>query len=541
MALIALKSVKLNPSLIRKKSIKVDMNLVSSILTSFLVLASITIAVKLLNWVWFRPKKLENFLRKQGLNGNPYRLLLGDMNDLIKVMKSEQSKSIQFSDDLPSHIMPYYQQIINKYGQNSFIWFGPSPRLNIINPQMIKEILSEPELFHKPHPDPIGKTIAGGLSFLEDEKWAKHRRLINPAFHLDKLKNMTRAIRLSCSNVTDKWEALVSSNNGKPQEIDVWPYFEDLSGDMISRLGFGSSHEQGRRIFELQKEQVELVLQLMQFLFIPGLRHIPTKSNKRMKSISDELQSLLKGVINQREKAMERGEAVNDDLLGILMESNIREIQQHGTKNMGMSIEEVIEECKLFYFAGSETTSSLLLWTMVMLSKHQEWQTRAREEVLQFFGKNEPTFDGLNRLKIVTMILHEVLRLYTPVPLLVRSPTKKVKVGNLTLPVGVQVMLQIGLLHHDPNIWGEDVNEFKPERFSEGILNATNVQFSFIPFSLGPRICIGQHLAMIEAKMALAMILQKFSFELSPSYLHAPFSIFTLQPKYGAPLLFHKF
>ncbi|KAL3820401.1 hypothetical protein ACJIZ3_006306 [Penstemon smallii] len=521
------------------------MNLVSSILLSFLVLVSITFAVKLLNWVWLRPKKLEKFLRKQGLDGNPYRLLLGDMNDLIKVMKSEKSKSIRFSDDLPSHIMPYYKQIIHKYGENSFIWFGPSPRLNITDPQMIKEILSEPELFHKPIPDPIGETVAGGLSYLEDEKWVKHRRLINPAFHLQKLKNMTRAIRLSCLNVTDKWEALVSSNNGKPQEIDVWPYFEDLSGDMISRVGFGSSHEQGRRIFELQKEQAKLVLQLMQLLFIPGFRHIPTKSNRRMKSISNELQSLLKGVINERKEAMERGEAVNEDLLGILMESNIREIQEHGNKNLGMSKEDVIKEFKLFYFAGSETTSSLLLWTMVMLSKHQDWQSRTREEVLQFFGKNEPTFDGLNRLKIVTMILHEVLRLYTPVPLLVRSPTKKVKVGNLTLPVGVDVFLQIGLLHHDQMIWGEDVNEFcwykLKKRFSEGISNATKVQFSFIPFSSGPRICIGQHLAMIEVKMALAMILQKFSFELSPSYLHAPFSIFTLQPQYGAPLLFHKF
>ncbi|KAK4493042.1 hypothetical protein RD792_018143 [Penstemon davidsonii] len=494
-----------------KKIIKMDMNL-SSVLTSFLIIASVTFAVKVLNWIWFSPKKLEKFLRKQGLNGNPYRLLVGDMNDLIGVVKSEQSKSIQLFDNLSSHIMPYFHQIIQKHGQNPFTWFGPSPRLIITDPHIIKEILTKPELFHKTLPDPIGETIAGGLLYLEDEKWTKHRKLINPAFHLQKLK--------------------VNS-------VIYVLFF--VFGDVISKVGFGSSHEQGRRIFELQKEQVKLVLQLMQFFFIPGFRHIPTKSNIRMKSISKEIQSLLKGLINQRDREMERGEAINDDLLGILLESNIREIQEHGNKNMGMSIEDVIEECKLFYFAGSETTSSLLVWTMVMLSIHQDWQTRAREEVLQFFGKDEPTFDGLNRLKIVTMILHEVLRLYTPIPLIARSPIKKVKVGNLTLLVGVHVLLLIGLLHHDPKIWGEDVNEFKPERFSEGILNATKVQFSFIPFSSGPRICIGQHLAMIEVKMALAMILQKFSFELSPSYLHAPFSIITLQPKYGAPLLFHKF
>ncbi|KAK4484639.1 hypothetical protein RD792_007228 [Penstemon davidsonii] len=167
------------------------MNLLNSILTSFLVLASITIAVKLLNWVWFRPKKLEKFLRKQGLDGNPYRLLLGDMNDLIKVIKSEQSKSIQLSDDLPSHIMPYYQQIIHKYGQNPFIWFGPSPRLCVTDSHIIKEILTKPELFHKTLPDAIGETVAGGLMYHEDEKWTKHRKLINPAFHLQKIYRVT--------------------------------------------------------------------------------------------------------------------------------------------------------------------------------------------------------------------------------------------------------------------------------------------------------------------------------------------------------------
>ncbi|CAA3012081.1 cytochrome P450 CYP72A219-like [Olea europaea var. sylvestris] len=509
------------------------------ILFTCILIASVTWTVKFLNWVWLRPKKLEKCLRKQGFNGNSYRFFIGDMKDFITSMKEERPRSVKLCDDISSHILPYYYQIIKKFGKSSFVWFGPSPRLNVTDPELMKEILTKPGLFQKPHPDPIRDTIVGGLLFLENEKWTKHRKIINPAFHLEKLKNMVPEINLSCSNMIDKWEALVSRTEGS-FELDVWPSIEDLTGDVISRTAFGCNFEDGRRIFELQKEEVELVLQLLQFSFIPGWRYLPIKANRRVKAISQEIQALLRGIVNKREKAMERGEATADDLLGILMESNFKEIQEHGNKSGGMSIEEVIEECKLFYFAGSETTSNLLVWTIVLLSKHQEWQVRARDEVLQVFGMKTPTFDELNHLKTVTMILQEVLRLYPPAPLIIRAPTKPVKLGNTTLPVGVQLTLLIGLLHYDPKIWGKDVKEFKPQRFSEGIFNATKTQFCFLPFSAGPRVCIGQNFAMIEAKMAVSMILQKFSFELSPSYVHAPFPVMTLQPQLGASIILQK-
>ena len=116
-----------------------------------------------------------------------------------------------------------------------------------------------------------------------------------------------------------------------------------------------------------------------------------------------DIKASLRDIINRREKAMEKGEAPKDDLLGILLESNHREIQEHGNnEDNGMTIHDVIEECRVFYFAGQETTSVLLVWTMVLLSKYPEWQKRAREEVLQVFGNQIPDFDGLNRLKIVS-------------------------------------------------------------------------------------------------------------------------------------------
>ncbi|KAI3466002.1 hypothetical protein Pfo_022665 [Paulownia fortunei] len=491
------------------------------ILASMVVAASVTWAVKLLNWLWFRPRKLEKFLRKQGLDGHTYRPFLGDLKDYVKVMKAEQARSIKLSDDTLPHMFGYYYQILTKYGQNSFLWLGPWPRLNIADPELIKEIISKSDVFQKPFPE-TGKILTGGgLLFLESEKWAKHRKIANPAFHLERLKNTVPAIGLSCSNMMQKLKGMISSTNEGWCEIDIWPYLEDLTGDVISRTAFGSSHEEGRRIFQLQREKVKLTLQLLQLSFIPGWRYLPTKVNRKMKAVANEIQSLLRGIIHKRQKAMERGEAILcNDLLGILMESNSRFSQEHGNDNAGMSVEDVIEECKLFYFAGSETTASLLVWTIVFLCKHPEWQTQAREEV--------------NR---VTMILQEVLRLYPPVPLIVRGPTETVKLGNMTIPAGVHMTLMIGLVHCDPEIWGDDAKEFKPQRFSEGVYNAAKIQSSFIPFSSGPRVCIGQNFAMIEAKMALSVILQRFSFELSPSYVHAPFSLLTLQPQYGAPII----
>jgi len=122
-----------------------------------------------------------------------------------------------------------------------------------------------------------------------------------------------------------------------------------------------------------------------------------------MNAIDRKIKASLKDIINSREKALKAGEASKNYLLDTLLESNQKEIQEQGNnKNVGMNIEDVIGECKLFYFAGQETTSSLLVWTMILLSMYPDWQTRAREEVLQVFGNGKPDFDGLNHLKIVS-------------------------------------------------------------------------------------------------------------------------------------------
>ncbi|KAJ0007325.1 hypothetical protein Pint_29611 [Pistacia integerrima] len=510
-----------------------------SIAVSIVLVTVVTLAWRVLNWVWLRPKRLERYLRQQGLSGKPYRLLYGDLKEASMMLEQTKSRSFTVSDDSTPRIVPFLHQVVKDYGKNSFIWIGPIPRVTIMNPDQLKVIFSRLSYFHKPRANPLAKYLATGLVEYEGEKWTKQRRIINPAFHLDKLKLMLPEFYQVCTEMISKWEKLVPEEGSC--ELDVWPFLANLTGDVISKTAFGSNFEEGRRIFQLLTELGDLITEVLQSVYIPGWRFLPTKRNRRLKELDMEIRALLLGIIKNREKAREAGEAEKNDLLGILMESNFREIEEHGNnKNVGMSIDEVIKECKLFYFAGQETTSVLLVWTMVLLSKHQDWQARAREEVFLVFGDKKPSYDELNRLKVVTMILYEVLRLYPPVVAVDRAVNEELKLGNLSLPAGVEVTTPIILVHHDQELWGEDAMEFKPERFSEGISKATENQVSFVPFGWGPRICIGQNFALMEAKMALALIMKNFTFELSPSYVHAPHKVITLHPENGACLILRK-
>jgi cytochrome P450 len=114
-----------------------------------------------------------------------------------------------------------------------------------------------------------------------------------------------------------------------------------------------------------------------------------------MREVNGEIVGLLRGIIEKRERAIEEDGLSGDDLLGLMLQSK----KDTETSSMRMSTEDVIEECKLFYFAGMETTSVLLTWTLILLGMHPEWQDRAREEVLSVFGEDKPNFDNLSRLK----------------------------------------------------------------------------------------------------------------------------------------------
>nr|UNP59807.1 schizocycline synthase [Camptotheca acuminata] len=493
--------------------------------------------------LWWEPKRLERRLKQQGIRGTPYKMLIGEMKEFVKQITEAWSKPLNLTHQIVPRVDPFTHNIVQKYGKVSFCWVGTTPRLIIKDPELMKEVLSNKlGHFSKPPLNPLILILSRGLTSQEGEKWAIHRRIINPAFQLEKLKGMIPVFSTSCGMLINKWKKSVGHQG--TCEIDVWPEFQDLTGDIISQTAFGSSYEEGKKILELQKELLVLVIEAMQTIYIPGFRFIPTRKNQRRKNLDKRITSMLRTVIQSKECTMRTIKSRGDDLLGLLLKSNSQEDNSPDNVSSadigGMTIEEVVEECKLFYLAGHETTSSWLTWTMIILAMHPNWQEKAREEVLQICGKRDPDFEAISHLKIVTMILYEVLRLYPPVIAQYQHAYKETNIGDISIPAGVDLTLPTLLIHHDPELWGSDTEEFKPERFSEGVAKASKDQLAFFPFGWGPRTCIGQNLAMIEAKVALAMILQHFSFELSPSYIHAPHTVMTLQPQHGAQITLHQ-
>ncbi|GFP79482.1 cytochrome p450 72a15 [Phtheirospermum japonicum] len=503
-----------------------------------LVILVSSLFLKVYHSIWWRPKRLEKSLQQQGIKGSPYKPLTGDMKEYIALVTQAWSKPISLSHRIVQRVDPFTDTIVRKYGKVSFSWSGTKPSLIIMDPKLIKEVLTNKQgHIQKPSLNTLILILTKGLTTLQGEEWAAHRRIINPAFHLDKLKGMIPVFVKSSVMLIEKWKKSMADRESL--EVDVWPDFQELTWDVISRTAFGSNYEEGKEIMKLQKELQKLVIETMLTLYIPGLRFIPTKKNNRRKELDHKITSMLRSLVETKANIMSKSETNEDNLLSLLLQSNNENNPQVSTSKHMLSMDDVIEECKQFYLAGHETTSSLLTWTVIVLAMHPDWQHRAREEVVRLCGDKDPDADVISHLKIVNMILHEVLRLYPPVIALYQHAHKKTEIGNLTIHAGIDLLLPIMLVNRDTGLWGDDADEFKPERFADGVSKACKDQTSFLPFGWGPRICIGQNFAMIEAKIALAMILKHFSFELSGSYAHAPYTVMTLQPQHGAHVVMH--
>ncbi|RWR76608.1 cytochrome P450 709B2-like protein isoform X2 [Cinnamomum micranthum f. kanehirae] len=336
------------------------------------------------------------------------------------------------------------------------------------------------------------------------------------------------------------WQEKLIEAKGDCVEMEMGMEFKQLTADIISYTTFGTSFMEGKEVFEIQMELMERAIASITDIFIPGIQYLPTRWNRRTWILKRRMRNTLKNIIVSRLKSKVDGvsdTSYGDDLLGLMMGLSTIESSKREESGLELNMDEIMDECKTFFLAGHETTSHLLTWTMFLLSINKEWQEKVREEVLRECGMGIPDADKLSKLKLVNMVLLEALRLYTPVIVLVRKATKEMKLGNLTIPKNTQISIPLAIIHRNKKYWGEDANEFNPMRFAEGVKKAAKHPNALVAFSIGPRACIGQNFAIMEGKTVMALILQRFSFSLSPDYKHAPTDRLTLQPQYGLPIL----
>ncbi|GFZ13386.1 hypothetical protein Acr_23g0017710 [Actinidia rufa] len=172
--------------------------------------------------------------------------------------------------------------------------------------------------------------------------------------------------------------------------------------------------------------------------------------------------------------------------------------------------------------------------------QNPEWQERVRTEVLEVCGGRVPDDYMIRKMKQLNMVINESLRLYPPVAVVSREALTDMKFGDIHVPKGVNLWTLVVTLHTDPENWGPDSLTFNPDRFANGITGACKLPHLYMPFGVGPRVCLGQNLAMVELKLLIALVVSNFSFSLSPEYVHAPFLQLVIEPEHGVNLLVKK-
>uniref|UniRef100_A0A2P2K1X8 Uncharacterized protein MANES_05G111200 n=2 Tax=Rhizophora mucronata TaxID=61149 RepID=A0A2P2K1X8_RHIMU len=478
------------------------------ILSGSLCLGLLFALFRFLHNIWWTPVRVQRLMRSQGIEGPSFRLITGNAKEIRKMRKEAMSRPMtDISHKILSRIQPHVDSWTKKYGTSFLFWLGPQAQLIVSEPEMIKEILNDKD---KNYPktdvqDYVKKLIGGGLVTSEGEKWFKMRKLANFAFNGENLKKMI--------------PAMVAS-------VEM----------MLARTAFGSSYLEGKDIFDMLGKLAMLAVKNFFKIRLPGISWIlrngdDIEADKLEKGIHESILRLLK---KREEKALSKGiDDYGSDFFGLLVKA-----YHDDDVSKRISIEDIVDECKTVYIAGQETTNVLLSWTMLLLAVHTDWQEEARNEVLRTFGQQTPSPDGISKLKIMSMIINESLRLYPPIIMLRRKVDREVRLGNLTLPSNMSVSMSILTAHQDPVTWSEDAHLFKPERFAEGVAKAVDGNpAAYFPFGLGHRMCVGFNFALIEAKITLSMILQHYSFTLSPAYVHSPTSHITLRPQHGVQVM----
>ncbi|CAK9158967.1 unnamed protein product [Ilex paraguariensis] len=506
---------------------------------SIALLSAVAVFVRLYKALVTEPARVRRILKKQGINGPPPSFLLGNMmevkkpiDEAAKATKSAANNGTQLDHNWVATLFPFFEKWRQIYGELFVFSLGNSQIMYVNHPDLIKEITTHTTYdLGKPsyHRKEFGPLLGDGILTTNGPTWAYHRKVLAPELYMEKIKGMTNQISESVVILVDAWNKKIDSEGGLA-DINIDEYMRTFSGDVISRACFGSNYVKGKEIFNRLKVLQEATSDKVLSIGIPGITYLPTKANREAWALEKEIHNLILEVVKERKET-----GAEKDLLQMVME---------GAENGEMSQKEIdqfiVANCKNVYLAAHEASAIGASWCLMLLASNPEWQDRVRAEVLDITGGRTPDADMLRKMKQLTMVLQETLRLYPSGPALAREVLNDVTIGGYQIPKGVILWTMVVTMHTEPEFWGPDVLSFNPERFTNGVNAACKLPHGFLPFGFGPRICVGQHLAMVELKMLIASLVSNFSFILSPKYVHSPALKLVIKPEFGVDLLIKK-
>ena len=419
-------------------------------------------------------------------------------------------------------LLGFLTRCAHDYGDVVYFRLGPRAHIMLNDPKDIEQVLvTENQNFIKNYILRLNHLLLGnGLVTSEGAFWLRQRRLIQPAFHRKQLASYAASMIAFTERMVVGWQ--------DGQTRDVHADMMHLTLEIVAMTLFaadvgGEASEVGPA---MEAGMESFVARLTSVFHWP--EWIPTPSNVRLKRAARRLDAIIYRFIRQRRQTGEdRG-----DLLSILLQARD---EDDGTR---MTDKQLRDEMMTLFLAGHETTAIVLSWTFYLLARHPEVEAKLAAELASVLGGRSPAVADLPRLRFTERVVTESMRLYPPAYFMGREAIRDCEIAGYRVPAGMTLVMSQWVLHRDPRFFDRP-DVFDPDRWADDRARKLP-KFAYFPFGGGPRTCIGNHFAMMEAVLVLATVLSHFRLQLVPGHTVKPWPSVTLRPAQGIRVIVSK-
>ncbi|XP_076171300.1 putative cytochrome P450 4aa1 isoform X2 [Ptiloglossa arizonensis] len=399
------------------------------------------------------------------------------------------------------------------YGRVVRVWLTGLPYVMLFEPDDIQTVLSSMKHTHKIFFYKLLDNFLGkGLITRDVETWRTHRKFLQPAFHLHILERFTITFAECADHLMNNF---VKKDN---QEINITSFVNDSVYDILSEtvLGINRGNRRGTDLAAIdddlpfRKGQIMLLYRMVRpWLLIDWIYRLTKHGKQEEKQRRDLFDACFKMMKDKRKQLRNKDNVVRHETQGTQKISLLEYMVEMNEKNPCFTDEDIVEECCTFMLAGQDSVGTATAMTVFLLANHPEWQEKCIEELDAIFdgGTRLPTLKDLKEMRCLEMCIKESLRLYPSVPIIARILGEDVKIGKHVIPAGCGVFMSPYGTHRLPHHF-PDPEAFKPERFSPENSEKRH-PYAYLPFSAGPRNCIGHKFAMLEMKSMISAILRK--------------------------------